>query len=78
MVYLHQDAILFVLDLHRRRVLQLGVLCRDISRAARRENAERKCQARRHENHVIHGITSRPTAKFIWLAALKYEPTRFR
>ena len=26
----------------------------------------------------LHGITSRPTARFNWLAAVRYEPTRFR
>ncbi len=78
MIHRDQGAILFIYHLRRGRVFELGILGRKISGAAGREHGERNRQGGRQAMRLVHGITSRPTAKFIWLAALRKEPTRFR
>ena len=77
MIRLYQVA-LFMFDLHRRRVLERRVFGRHVPCAARQQTTQRNRQSGRRENNPLHGITSRPTAKFIWLAALRKDPTRFR
>ncbi len=70
-LYLHHGAILFMLDLRRGSVLGRRILGRHSSHATRQQNSEQNNQSGRHEDNLLHGITSRPTAKFNWLAELR-------